>query len=370
MIKMKVDKNSFIKNLSLATDFSSTKLTNVSLLQGVLLRMRKNTITFFATDLNKYVKTSLDTTNKESLDIVIEPKKLLDFLSLIPSTEVRMEFDEKKVTVISGRTKGTFATINEKGEFPLPPEEAKDKKPLTRKILAEIEKKVLFAASVDRSRPVLSGVEIGGQDGELTVVATDGFRLSFLKIKNPLDLNPIVVSASFLRDVFHYLKKEKDVENVSFGIIEKEKMVTFSLGRTVFYSRLIEGEFPSYEKVIPQETKTEVFLQRSVFEKNIKLASVFVRDYSNILILNFKKEGLYIRPKDNSQESVVFQEIQIEGEEQEIAFNYRFLLDFTKNIDQEKISIRLVKRDAPAVFMVKGDEDLIHLIMPIRMDNP
>ncbi|HRN70476.1 MAG TPA: DNA polymerase III subunit beta, partial [Candidatus Woesebacteria bacterium] len=199
------------------------------------------------------------------------------------------------------------------------------------------------------------------------IVSTDGFRLSFLKEKQKGDFSNMIIPANFLHEI---VKNAKDVKNVSFVYSKKENIVLFKIENEDFYSRLIDGEFPPYERVIPSEKKTTVELNRDELLRNTKLISIFARDYSNVIIYEFSKNGLTLRPKEEgNKENATLQEIVFEGEDQTVAFNFRYVVDFLNNIKSEEIIIELLRPDAPVVFKAKGNEQFFHIIMPIRIQN-
>jgi len=157
---------------------------------------------------------------------------------------------------------------------------------------------------------------------------------------------------------------------VGFTFSEEEKIILFSVGENQFYSRLIDGEFPPFEKVIPTEARTTVDVEAQELLRSIKLIAVFARDQSNIIMCNFKKDGLWISPKlTTGNENSTQIDIDINGEEQRVAFNYKFLLDFLNIIKEEKIRIEILRPDAPVVFKIIKNEAFTHIIMPVRIQE-
>ena len=224
-----------------------------------------------------------------------------------------------------------------------------------------------MAASRDEARPALSGVNFVSSDGELVTVATDGFRLSLLKEKNTQKVPSMLVPRVFFEEVLSGLKEE---DEINFTTSEKEKMVKFSTPTKEYYSRVIEGAFPPFEKVIPTEKKQTIITDREELLRNIKIASLFAREQSNIIILKGEKGVIQIRPKtDNSDENTSTQDAEIEGDAIQVAFNARFLLDFLQNVSGKKITIELLRSDAPTVFKTDNQKNFIHIIMPVRIQS-
>jgi DNA polymerase-3 subunit beta len=152
--------------------------------------------------------------------------------------------------------------------------------------------------------------------------------------------------------------------------LDKEKMVYFKTGNDEYFTRLIEGDFPPYERVIPTEKKTTILVEKNELIRNVKLISVFARDFSSIIICHFKKGELILSPKtEGGAENTTTQEIELEGEEMRVAFNFKFLLEFLNTINEENVTIELLRPDAPVVLKTKKNKDYLHIIMPVRIQE-
>ena len=365
-MKINLSRDTILEKLSLAMRFTSSRLGSVAALQGVLLLGEKTKLHFYSTNLSSYFHTSIKIEGADSLRAIIDAKKVTEFLNLLPGGKIEMEINDKEITFHQEKTRGSFPLMKLE-DFPLPPEIKGSEEKIDNAVLKKNLALILFTASKDETRPVLSGVNFLNIDEQTYVVTTDGFRLSLMKTKKIKGLPNMLVPAEFLNEIIHHVSEEKDLV---FGFSPDEKMVSFRIGENDFYSRLIEGEFPPFEKVIPGETQTKVVLDKDEFLRNIKLVSVFARDYSNIVICDFKKGELSLRPKtDTGGENTTAQEIQLDGEAQKIAFNYRFLLDFLNNVDSKKICIEILRPDAPVVFKKEGVPDFLHIIMPVRIQE-
>lgn len=373
-MKITLIKEFFLGKLEWASRFTSNKLSSLIALQGVLIEIKENKISFYSTNLNAYFYTDISIKTEEEVKFVIDPKKVIEFISLLPEANIDLEIKENQLIIKAGKTKGNFALVNA-NDFPPPPAIKEKKQPLKKSFLYENLPLVLFAASTDETRPVLNGINFLTEDAEMSIASTDGFRLSLMKIKieDNFPLPSLIIPSDFLDGFLKFITTEdkNKKEEILFGYSKEEKAIVFQVGRNSFYSRLIEGDFPPFEKVIPSEVNTKVIINKEEFLRNIKLASVFARDYSNIVILNIRKGGLYIHPRiDNGQnEDTAYQDAQVEGKEQKIAFNFRFILDLLNHIKDEKITLEIMKPDAPAIFKVESKPNFIHLIMPVRIET-
>ena len=363
-MKIQIQKNALIEKLTLASKFTSSRLSSLSVLQGVLIKGEKNTIHFYSTNLNSYFHTTLKVKENVDFQIAVEPKKIIEFLSLLSFAEVDIEIKEKQLNILSKKTRGAFPLLLTK-DFPMPPK-GKDK---TKKIKSTFFIKnlplVLFSASSDQTRPALSGVNFLTQEDEMVMVATDGFRLSLLRVKKEIDLPSMIIPSGFLGEILR-LMKDKEVE---FEYIEEEKTVVFKMGDDEFYSRLIEGDYPPFEKVIPTDKKTTIVVDREEFLRKVRLISVFARDLSHIVLLKVEENGIKLQPKTEKEEDNTTQlEAKVKGEDQITAFNYKFLVGFLSSVSSKNIIIEMVRSDSPVVFRTDDNENFLHIIMPVKVE--
>ncbi|MBI2051910.1 DNA polymerase III subunit beta [Candidatus Roizmanbacteria bacterium] len=365
-MKIIIDKSLFLEKLSLASRFISTRLASTPSLQGVLIEGKDKEVRFYSTNLASYFYTTMKTQGGGRFRAVLEPKKIAEFLSLLDAGKVEVEVQEKTVLIVKEKTKGTFPTISA-ADFPPPPQIKEKEQEIKKDVFLENLPLVLFSASQDESRPVLTGINFISQDEELLIVATDGFRLSLIKAEREGKVPAMLVPREFLDEVLRTIIKE---DKLSMAFSKEEKLVLFKSGENTFYSRLIEGEFPPFEKVVPDSHKTRAVVDREELLRNVRLVSVFAREVSNIVIFSFAKDGLRLSPKTEEEgQSVAFQEAQVEGEGQKVAFNFKFVLDFLNHTTAKKIVVEVLRPDSPAVFREEGNKNFLHVIMPVRIQS-
>lgn len=356
-------KEEFLEKLTLASKFTSSRLVSASVLQGVCLTGEENILHLYSTNLNYYFHTSIKTPGKNAFKVVVEPKKLSEFLSLLPAGKISITVGEKNIVVESGKIKAEFPLLDAK-EFPFPPKITGTKQKIKASFLKKNLPTVVFSASSDETRPALTGVNFVADEDALRLVSTDGFRLSLLTLKKEEAFPSMIVPAQFLIEVARLIEGEE----VNFSYSPEEKTLVFYVGGHDLYTRLIEGDYPPYEKVIPSDKKTTAVVDREEFLRNVKLVSIFARDFSNVVVLNIKKGELTVAPKTGeSEKNIVSAEAEVDGEPQKIAFNYKFLLDFLTNSSSKKVVLELLRSDAPAVFKSEGADNFIHIIMPVRI---
>ncbi len=165
-------------------------------------------------------------------------------------------------------------------------------------------------------------------------------------------------------------KNTQGEEDIVFSFNEEAKQAVFGMNETVFASRVIEGEFPSFEKIIPKAGTTKITIDKEDFLRGVKLASVFARDAANIVKIQAGKNLLKISAESSSagnQETKI--EAKTEGEEVEITFNFRFLEELLHAVKGEEVQVSLSGASSPAVFTDPKDADFLHLIMPVKVQG-
>ncbi len=365
-MKITIQRDILLEGFSCAAHFTSSKLSSLTILQGVLIKGDKEKIGFYSSNLSSYYHSSIKNEDRTQFEIVIDPKKPIEFMSLLPQGRLDVEINEKQLIVTQNKTRGEFPIMAPK-DFPTPPTiEEKPQKTKSTFFIKNLPL-ILFSTSSDESRPVLTGVNLVSQDEEILMVTTDGFRLSLLKLKKEIELPSMIIPSSFLSEVFSFLKDEEEIE---FRYSQKEKLLHFKIGKHNLYSRLIEGEYPPFEKVIPTDKKTTIETDREELLRNIKVISIFARDVSNIVILQTTKDGIQLKPKTEvGEHNSTQQEAIIEGAEQKIAFNYKFLLEFLGRLEGKRVKIELLRSDSPAVFKSDKNPSFLHIIMPVRIQE-
>lgn len=348
--------------------------TQLPILSNVLLSARKNSLSLLATDLELAIRIEVPAKIEREGEVAIPAKIFLDLISILSPEKIEMEVRE---TTLNLKTKNQRATFSGMPAAEFPP--FGDKKgDLVLSVSGDILKKnikiIAYAASTDESRPVLNGVLLKNKGGQCVFVATDGYRLSFKamgeKIKQDTS-TPLIIPGRILKELCFLIDKEGgEGGRVNVFMMPQQNQVRFEVGGGILMGRLIEGEFPDYEKIIPQNANTTLMVERDDFLNSVKIASVFARDSANIVRITIKKDGLLISanaPQIGENESFV--EARITGEENEIAFNSRFLLEFLTSIEEKEIVFEMTGPLNPGVFKIKGDDSFLHLIMPVRIQE-
>ncbi len=366
-IKISLNKNDFLEKINNTIKFSSGRISTNTNLQGIMLKKEKNQLLFYSTNLSFYYLGKIKNDQQGEFKIFFEPRKIQEFVSFLDQGKIELEVKEKSIVVLQGKNKGEFPLF-QTDDFPdYPKQEKKERQKLDINLFQNILPLMIFSSSQDDTRPVLTGINFVSKDEVNHIVSTDGFRLSLFITKKEINLPSVIIPAFFLNEILRIIK---GIKEIYFSFNQNEKILTFFIDNDEFSTRIIDGEYPPYEKVIPLDKKTTIIINKEDFIKAVKLVSIFARDFSNIIILQTEDNSLRISPKNIEKEanfSVV--DAEIKGEKIKIAFNYRFLIDFLNNINAKKIIIELLRPDAPAVFKSEEINDFIHIIMPVRIQE-
>ncbi|MEK7536780.1 MAG: DNA polymerase III subunit beta, partial [Patescibacteria group bacterium] len=270
------------KAVALSSHFVSSK-AQLPILSNILLQAKKTKLIISSTNLETSVSTSIGSKTEEEGDIAVNGKTINDIVTNLTNDSIEIESMHEHLKLSSGSFKSKILGTNS-SDFPKLPSIV-DKKTFTLKTNEFIKSlsKVLFSVSTDETRPILTGVLFVSRDLKLSLVATDGFRLSEIKIKNEAKLPDLRIIIP--RAVLNELSKVDEEENIEVYFDKENNQIVFGIGDTVFSSRIIEGEFPDYEKIIPTSSICTVNIDKNELEKALKLSSVFARDSGNIIKL-------------------------------------------------------------------------------------
>jgi len=338
-------------------------------LANVLINAEKDGVNVVATNLEMGIRVEAGGKVEEAGAITVPQKNLAEFLGSISGGEIVLEQDKEKLRVKSGKFGAGLATVPAE-EFPsfVPAESIfadSDKIELDRKMVSAMANEVAFAAAVDESRPVLTGVKCMLAGEHLVVIATDGFRLSKKKFKIQ-DANfkeGMILPAKVIIELAR-LTSENKGSGVEMWMLEGANQVVFRIGKTTLVSRVLEGNFPDVDKIIPIDFKTKVQVNREDLVKAVKAVSIFARENANIVRFKIQEDKILVFTMGSQTgEAEVEIEAECEGDAMEVAFNYKYVLDYLQAVDEENVDLALSGATTAAVW---GGQDLLHLIMPIR----
>lgn len=368
-MKLTVLQENLAKSVNIAARFASSR-AQLPILGNILLKANKTKLTIASTNLEISVSTEVGAKIEEEGEITIPAKVLGDIISNLPRENVNLESDKEQLNISTSNFSSKLLGMNS-ADFPKVPHNAGGEGSFNLKsdLIIDCLSKVLFSTSSDETRPVLTGVVFLFGKESLTVVATDGFRLSrkIMDYKSVKE-NKVIVPKTVLNEL---MRLGVESEDIVMHVEEKDKQIVFGLTDSVLTSRLIEGDYPDYEKIIPGEPKLKVYVDKEDMVRAVKLASVFAKDSSNIAKIKINTDSLVITAESGSsgsQEAKV--DARVDGEVKngfEIAFNYHFLDEFLKSVKGNEVEIDFTTEAAAGVFRDSSDLGYLHLIMPVKI---
>lgn len=344
--------------------------SQIPILLNLLLETQKDKLKIKSTDLEIGIEVYIPATIEEEGSITIPAKTFIELINSIPDEKINLETTGETLTVKSKKTKSLFQTIKS-DEFP---GLYKDKGEKVASLDEEDVKKdfssIIFASAVDTTRPALSGIMVKSEEAGFLLVATDGYRLSLkhhkTDNKQPIS-NTFIAPARVFRELMAVKEESKSID---VFVSPESSQIIFVQGETLLVGRLIEGTFPNYEKIIPSDFSTQVLFDREEMLKAVKICSIFARDSANIIKLSLQKNQIVVSSTSPQLgENTVTVEGVLKGEENEIAFNARYLLDILSAVSQKEMVFEMTGPLNPGVFKIKDDTSFLHLIMPVRVQG-
>lgn len=365
-MKLQILQENLKKSVNLASHFISNR-NQLPILNNILLQATKSKLILSATNLENSVSIKLPCKVEKVGEIAINGKTLLDLLLNTQSGNLNLEVIKEQIKITSTNFKATILGTNT-SDFPkLPKFTDENSITLKREDLLNSLLKLLFSVSADESRPLLTGVLFRFEKEELKLVSTDSFRLTEIKLKN--DIKNTNFDVVIPKNILNEIVRIEDDSPIVLNYDLENKQVFFEIGDTVFSSRIIEGNFPDYQKIIPKTKELGFFVDKEDFARAVRLASVFARDNGNIVKLIIQKSKIKITAEGSntgSQESET--DIRTDDDkETEIVFNYRYLEEMLKSIENDEVEVIVSSQNTACKFMDPKNPNFLHLIMPIKI---
>jgi DNA polymerase-3 subunit beta len=375
-MKFVVSSTELLGHLQAISRVISSKNT-LPLLDNFLFNLSGNDLEITASDLESTLITRMKLDNAEGDGIIALPARiLLDTLKEFSAQPLTFDINPDTMAVVISSENGKFNVVGQNGiDFPALPSVNKDKKfsfEINADILMDGINKTLFATADDELRPVMGGVFIEASTDRITFVASDAHKLvryqrtdanaddnaSFILPKKP---------ASLLRNI---LPREEGITTLEFD----DKNAFFNLSNYKVVCRLVEGNYPNYNSVIPKNNPRKVTIDRAEFFNTLKRVSVFSNQASNLVKLQFTGNLVTVSAQDIDFSISAYEKIkcQYEGEEMEIGFKSVFLLEILANIGSQEVLIELADPTRAGLFlpaeMDSESEDLLMLLMPMMIN--
>jgi DNA polymerase III subunit beta len=341
------------------------------ILSSILISAGEKEVTLSATDLYFGVRTSLPITAIEPGEVVVPGKQFKEVVSTLPAGEMKLEYKDGVLHIKSGSIKASLQCLVGDDYPPFPQDEGEEYS-LATSDLELIDQTVVFSASLDQARPVLTSLLFDFSENNLKVVATDGFRLATLMTAGDKSMGErkFLLPAKVFSEVYR-IAHQVGVKNVAIKVSDELKQAFITAGNVKMFVRLIDGDYPPYEKIIPSSFGTEVVFDSGELAENLKRAMVFARDASNIVRFSIEKNQVKLEATSPTIGSFLGQLelVQVKGDQAEIAFNAKYILDYLQAVKTEKVWFGMNESLKPALFKTDSLEVHQYVTMPFKVNG-
>ncbi len=346
----------------------------VPILENFLFEIEPGKLTITASDLETSMITELPIDTDESGRIAAPARILLDTLKNLPDQPVTFSLDEETYNISINSANGRYKLAGENAaDFPRVPV-VKGSAPveIPSSSLARAINKTIFAVSTDELRPAMTGILVQLADSQVTFVATDGHRL--LRYRRQDVGAGQTANLIIPRKAFNLLKSSLPSEATPVRVEFNQSNAFFSFNRMRLVCRLIDERYPDYENVIPVSNPNRLIINRQELLNSVKRISIYSNKTTHQVRLRLTGSELVISAEDLdfSNEAKETLACQYDGEDMEIGFNARFLIEMLSNIDSEEITLELSTPNRAGLLMpaqADENESILMLVMPVMLNN-
>ncbi len=336
-------------------------------LTGILFKTEGNVLKMTATDLEIGIECYVPVTTIEEGTVVIPAKYITEIVRKLPDVPIDLGSDDTtNIVTINYNTSEVKLNGFSPNDYPsFPTVESDVTFEISTQVLRETLKQVTYATSVDENRPIFTGVLFEIKENMLTLVATDTHRLALKKLtlNQLLPSTNVIIPGRTLNELTRIISANDDeVIKITIG----SNQALFKLQDTTIVSRLIEGQFPAYEQVIPNKYKSRFRIKVKELLDSTERAALLTKTGSQVIKLNVQQDLLSINA--STEIGGIHEEIKVyfEGEPIQIAFNARYLTDVLRALEQEEIYFELNGPLSPGVIKPIEQDDYLSLILPVR----
>ncbi len=372
-MKVNILREDIKKGISIVGRATSKSFT-LPVLSNILISAEKNFLKLSATNLEIGIKYWILAKIEKEGKLLVPAKTINSLISFIDTPQVEILGDKKDLLLQTKNYKTKIKGLNPE-DFPIIPKVENDKYvEVLNKTLVESLDQVVESASLSNTRPEISGILFKFEKDSLKIVGTDSFRLAekTITLKQGIENASFILPQRTARELSGILSENPE-KNLKIYISNSQVIFENEMEETEhpllqIVSRLIEGEFPNYQEIIPQEFKTEIVIKKDDFMREIKKASVFVNKINEVRFRvspdNNSLEIVAQNPEVGNSRSIIKGEIK--GVKMEASFNYKFLLNGLSSIKTPELKFLLTSEEGPAIMRPVGKEDFFYIVMPIK----
>lgn len=360
---LKLTQENLSKALNVVARVASGRST-LPILSNILLKTTNNRLQLSATNLDIAITEFVGTKVSKEGAITVPARLMQDFISSLPSGTVQLKQEDNKLHITTDNYSSTLNGVSSE-DFPVIPNiKDGDKWDVEAKALKQALQQVVVAASSDEARPVLTGVFITSNKEKLSVAATDSYRLAEKTTKSPKDGIKILLPSNAAQELLRIIGDEDE----KITIAHDGQQARFKTTRTELIARLIDGEYPQYQKLIPSKFECTATLAKNDLANIAKVSSLFARESAGSVVLKLDKESKkvivqsvasQVGENSSSADAVV-------SANGEITLNSRYLMDALNVIEGDKVEINFNGKVDPLLIRNPDKKDYLHIVMPLK----
>lgn len=362
-MKLQVTQENLSKALNNVSRIASTRGT-LPILSNVLVKTVGNRLSIAATNLDIAITHYIGSKVAEEGAITVPARLMQDFVGTLPGGVIDLKLEDYKLHVSTDKYQSIINGVTAE-DYPVMPAITDGKGwKVSARILKTALQQIVMAASNDEARPVLTGVYVHSHEGKLYMVATDSYRLAEKQLMDTDEDIDLLIPASALQDLLRILgEHEGEVE-----VKHDDQQVLFKVGDIELVTRLIEGKYPDYRKLIPTKFASSAKLKRADLTNVTKVSSLFARESAGSVSINLDsdKSQLSIRSVASQlgeNTSAATAEVTGDGD---ITLNSRYILDALHALAGEDVSFSFNGKLEPCVLADPKANDYTHVIMPLK----
>ena len=371
-MKISIEKNLIYKSLSHVQSIVEKKNT-IPILSNILLDTTDSSLVLSATDMDISITEAINCSVIEQGSVTVPAHTLYDIVRKIPDGS-EIEFisnDGKKFSIRSGKSKFSLSCLPKK-DFPLIEiDKLNCEFSINSNIFLKLIEKTRFAISNEETRYFLNGIyfhkkKLNNRDC-LSLVATDGHRLAKIDLPYPnglIDLPGVIIPK---KTIYELCKLLTDINEDIIINIDPNKII-FYIGKITLISKLIDGNFPDYQRVIPKNNNMIVTADRQKFCEAVDRVSTITSEKSRAIkfrLLNNLINMIASDPENGTATEDII--VQYEGEEIEIGFNSKYIFEMINQLDEEKLILEFCDSTSPLIVKESSNNDLIYVLMPMHV---
>jgi DNA polymerase-3 subunit beta len=367
-MELVVRKTELLRELQLFQGIVERKNT-IPILANVLIEAKDDEVRMLATDLEVALRSRCQASVAKGGSLTLPAKKLYEIIKALPETDVRIQEDRNGVKVAADRFDSRMQTLPRE-DFPtLPDVSGKARSTLPRAALREMVAKTQFAITGEDTRFFLNGAKLVMKPDSLTLVATDGHRLALVEVKHQVGVEKeigVIIPKKTLLELGKLVAE--DEHDVQFEIGENH--LFFEVGGRVLISRMIDGQFPAYERVIPKGNDKTIEFDRERLTSAVKRVALLSNERSRAVKFEIDKGKVEVTSSSSEfGEAREQMTVDYSGTPLTISFNAQYVLDFLNVVESDVVSLSLKDEVSQAVMKPVGADayDYTYVIMPMRI---